>query len=240
MQRRCGKPTDVESALKSMMKSNRTPAGSPKNGSSTDRILDATERVICKVGYSRLNLRSVALEAGLSLGTVSYVFKTKEDLIRAFADRLLEWYTREFAELEAQTENDHRAFLAVVRFLISDLRTERTSRLFPELWALANHNPYVQQVLDSVYEIERQWLERLLRKGWPQLTGARVRLIVGTLIPLIEGHTIFIPAHRTQPYPQLVAEKAILEWIHALLGEDDEAPRPRRMKEKRSPTILSR
>lgn len=214
--------------MKSRVKADRrSAAGNSGNASSTDRILDATERVICEVGYSRLNLRSVALEAGLSLGTVSYTFKTKEDLIRAFADRLLEWYTHEFAEVEAETKDNHRAFLDVVRFLISDLRTERTSRLFPELWALANHNPHVQQVLDGVYEIEREWLERLLRKGWPQLTNARVRLVVGTLIPMIEGHTVFVAPHRTQPYPELVAEKAILEWVHAILGEDDQDRRIR-------------
>lgn len=195
------------------------PAGRADTLTSTDRILDATEKLICEVGYSRLSLRSVAARAELALGTVSYVFKTKEALIDAFVDRLLRWYTTNFEGFVILSTDQRKSFFDVVRFLISDLRSERTSRLFPELWAMANHNAHVQDVLDGIYRTEREWLERLLRAGWPDLPSGRLRMIVGTLIPMIEGHAIFIPPQRTQPYPEVVAEEAIISWLKSVLED---------------------
>lgn len=51
-----------------------------------EQIVAATLRVLRTVGIAHLTLRAVAAEAGVALGTLHYVFPTKEQLLRAVID----------------------------------------------------------------------------------------------------------------------------------------------------------
>lgn len=68
---------------------------------SKDRILDAAERVVQRVGGGHLTLEAVAQEAALSKGGVLYNFPTKDDLIRGMIDRLSQRFAAEMARLAA-------------------------------------------------------------------------------------------------------------------------------------------
>lgn len=199
------KSADVESAANADIQS-----GLP-------RILIGVERVLMKVGYAGLTMRAVAREAGVSLGTVAY-FGSKESLVEQYAEQLFDWYQTATDEIEVAHSGDlQTAFYKTIRFIVADLRTERTAHLFPEFWAMGNHNPRVQAAIANLYAKERDGLERLMRLGWPNLDDGHVQLVVGTLIPMIEGHSLFVPAHRQPLYNDLVAEEAIELWLRKML-----------------------
>lgn len=67
----------------------------PPNEDRRPEILDATCRVIARVGIPGLYIRHVAEEAGVSRALVSYYFTTRDDLLKA---------ALEFAEQRAITE----------------------------------------------------------------------------------------------------------------------------------------
>jgi AcrR family transcriptional regulator len=50
-----------------------------------ERILRATFKVLCRHGYSRLNLSDVAAQAGISRPTFYKFFSSKDDLLSAFS-----------------------------------------------------------------------------------------------------------------------------------------------------------
>jgi len=52
-----------------------------------NRILDAAEVVVARVGATRLTLEGVAQEAGISKGSVVYDYGTKQALIQAMVER---------------------------------------------------------------------------------------------------------------------------------------------------------
>jgi len=52
-----------------------------------DRILDAAEIVVARVGAARLTLDGVAQEAGISKGSVVYDYGTKQALVEAMVER---------------------------------------------------------------------------------------------------------------------------------------------------------
>ncbi len=52
-----------------------------------NRILDAAEAVVARVGATRLTLEGVAQEAGISKGSVVYDYGTKQALIEAMVER---------------------------------------------------------------------------------------------------------------------------------------------------------
>ena len=52
-----------------------------------DRILDAAERLIAKLGFEATSLRAITAEADVNLAAVNYHFQSKEALIRAVISR---------------------------------------------------------------------------------------------------------------------------------------------------------
>lgn len=185
-----------------------------------DRILDATEAVLLDVGYGGLTIRRVADAARVSVGTITYAFN-KESLIDAHVERLFAQYLLRAEAIEMASDADPRqALFELVGFLVTDIRTWRTSRLFPELWAMSSHNTEVLATLAKLYTRERDWFERLLRAGWPGLPDERVAAIVGTVIALVEGWTIFVPVGRVNLYPDFDAEQATLDCLRAMLSPE--------------------
>lgn len=66
-------------------------------------ILDASERLFAARGYERTSLEEIGREAGLSRGTPSYFFRSKEGLYLAVLERILD------ARNAEQTEHFERA-----------------------------------------------------------------------------------------------------------------------------------
>jgi AcrR family transcriptional regulator len=68
-----------------------------------DLILTAAERVVMRDGVMHLTIDAVAREARLSKGGVLYHFGTKEALIQAMLERLIQYCER---EIEAHQQHD--------------------------------------------------------------------------------------------------------------------------------------
>lgn len=63
-------------------------ARSPKAEQTRRTIVDAAMRLFNRDGYGRTTMRSIATEAGVSVGNAYYYFGSKEHLIQAFYDQL--------------------------------------------------------------------------------------------------------------------------------------------------------
>jgi AcrR family transcriptional regulator len=59
-------------------------------GSSRETILDAAEEVVLEIGAGHLTLNAVAEKAGVSKGGLMYNFPTKEALLTAMVQRMIE------------------------------------------------------------------------------------------------------------------------------------------------------
>jgi AcrR family transcriptional regulator len=70
-----------------------------------DAILQATARVLVKLGYDRASTNRIAAEAGVSVGSLYQYFPSKEALVAALIDRhmtqMVELFERHFEELSA-------------------------------------------------------------------------------------------------------------------------------------------
>src|SRR5436309_10386587 len=63
-----------------------------------DRILDAADRLLARVGYRKMTVEDLAREAGMGKGTVYLSFPSKTDIALACIDRMAE---RLLARLDA-------------------------------------------------------------------------------------------------------------------------------------------
>ena len=70
--------------------------------SSREKILDAAAELVAEIGAGRLTLEAVAEKAGLSKGGLLYNFPTKDALLQAMIQRMIDQVT---AEKEALRRN---------------------------------------------------------------------------------------------------------------------------------------
>ena len=71
--------------------SNRRGPGRPVGSSGTERraaLLDAAQEILAEKGLPRVTVREVAERAGVKPALVNYYFGSKDDLLRAVADRI--------------------------------------------------------------------------------------------------------------------------------------------------------
>ena len=107
-----------------------------------ERIMDATYRALCEHGYASLTMQDIADECDCSKSLLHYHFDTKEDLLVALLDHLID----RFEERVSPEETDPRDQLVdlIDRFCFGDGRSRDEHRAFHtallELRAQAPHS----------------------------------------------------------------------------------------------------
>jgi AcrR family transcriptional regulator len=164
-----------------------------------EAILDAAAGVLINEGYKKLTLRQIALRAGITVGNLTYYYRNKEALLKDLLEKILSTYLDEMdriVETSGDSPEDH--FVAIVEYLIEDLNTERTSKFFPELWALANHDDYALELMETMYANERKALAELICAINPNLDEQQTRNLALFISSSIEGMTMFVGAGKKQ------------------------------------------
>lgn len=119
-----------------------------------DRIIDATLRVIAREGVQGTSIRRVAAEADVPLGSMTYHFEGRDQLLQDSFARFVE---ASVADIETKFEGVNTlegARNGVVRILTEGAYMEyRNIVIGVELYALAAHNP-------DFVPVQREWMHR--------------------------------------------------------------------------------
>lgn len=183
-----------------------------------EAILDAAAEVLISQGYKKLTLRQIALQAGITVGNLTYYYRSKEALLKDLLEKILSTYLDEMDRIvKASGDSPEDHFVAVVEYLIEDLNTQRTTKFFPELWALANHDDYAAEMMENMYADERQALAELVHAINPKLDEQQINHLALFISSSIEGMTMFIGAGKTQEgalqFMKKMACKSFLQLI---------------------------
>jgi AcrR family transcriptional regulator len=130
-----------------------------------EQIIQAAFRVAVRTGLEQLTIRLVAAEAGLSTGLVFFHFESKETLLLA----LLDWLLDSLFEYW-ETPDDVSPTEGLLILLQTDLQDTQLSdlqdmeqsaqagtrlQLFFAYWAMAVHHPLISERIR--HAIERSW-----------------------------------------------------------------------------------
>jgi AcrR family transcriptional regulator len=150
-----------------------------------DLILSAAERVVMRDGVMRLTIDAVARAAKLSKGGVLYHFATKETLIQAMLERLIQYCER---EMTAHQQHDHepgswtRAYVRKTSeptlAYPGEAEFPRSKEVGAGLVAAATTNP---QLLDPLRERFQAWQQAIETDGIEPARATVVRLAVDGL-----------------------------------------------------------
>lgn len=150
-----------------------------------DLILTAAERVVLRDGVMRLTLEAVAREAKLSKGGVLYHFGTKDVLIQAMLERLIQYCEH---EIEAHRQHDaepgrwtrayvRRKFEPVLSYP-GEANFPRSKEVGAGLIVAATTTP---GLLDPLRERFQAWQQAIERDGIDAARATVVRLAVDGL-----------------------------------------------------------
>jgi AcrR family transcriptional regulator len=125
-----------------------------------EQIIQAAFRVATREGLEQLTVRLVAAEAGLSTGLVFFHFKSKEALLLALLDWLLDSLFENWEISESLSPAER--LLTLLQFDLQDLHQyEQASarlELFFAYWSIAIHDPAVNERIQQAMERTRQVL----------------------------------------------------------------------------------
>ncbi|SFF91456.1 transcriptional regulator, TetR family [Novosphingobium sp. CF614] len=158
-----------------------------------DTILKAALDVLIGEGAEAFTIRRVAAACGLRVGNVSYHFPKKEMLVQVLLDEIMEKYDAKLEVNVRQPElSDEDRLRLVIIICLDDICTKRTTRLFTELWALANHNDFIAERVRSFYAKVHCVIGEYVQRINPALSADEVQTLSLFISASMEGTTPFL------------------------------------------------
>lgn len=143
---------------------------SPRRGVAPVRraqIVRATVRCLARAGYSRLTMKTVAREAGVSPGILHYYFTDKRAILVAALEAVTEDLDRRVAVAQAAGARDSRARLrALIRTCLETAVEDRDVWIvLVEFWGEMAHDPRLRAVNADLYARLRRSVGALVARG---------------------------------------------------------------------------
>jgi AcrR family transcriptional regulator len=160
--------------------------------SSSLKIVKAAKRVFLRGTDSGFSMRNVAKEAGMSMGAVQHFFPTRDELMAAMLEYVVNEYEaayeRVFSELPF---NGEARLLGVIDYLALDIARPQTRQFFFALWALSCHSPFAAALVEKMYSHHRRNLAAFVGAARPALSEEKCLEAAVQIAALIDGLMLF-------------------------------------------------
>ena len=132
-----------------------------------EQIVRATVRCLAREGYTRLTMKKVAREAGVSQGILHYYFADKRAILTATLDAVSRDLDRRVAAAQSRTGRDPAARLRALVRACLEVAVARPEFwvVFVEFWGEMMHNRRLREVNAGVYDRTRRLIARLIAEG---------------------------------------------------------------------------
>lgn len=151
-----------------------------------EQILDAAVQVFGSVGPSALTHRAVAAAAGVPLGSMTYYFDDREDLIRRTMQRAIDVERMRLTALVPDGDGEQTVQSCVVLLTRMFLEKPVSDPLYDvalfEMFLEATRNPSVRTMTTAWSEMIAGLIDRVLPPTGPGLPRDQVVQIVAALI----------------------------------------------------------
>ena len=186
-----------------------------------EKILRAALAILIDEGYRAVTLRRIAAHCGTKVGNVTYYFPTKNELIRELLDAVISSYEESFDQIMHEADASAEKRLEdIVTLILEDLPTKKTTRIFPELWALSNHDSFAYDRMHELYQRARVVLNDVIAEVNPALTADERETLALFMSASMEGLTVFAghekPWTARMPWLQRIATKSFIHLVQTI------------------------
>jgi AcrR family transcriptional regulator len=132
-----------------------------------EQIVRATIRCLAREGYTRLTMKKVAREAGVSQGILHYYFADKRAMLAATLEAVTRDLDRRVAAAQSRTGRDARARLRALVRACLEVAVSRPEFwvVFVEFWGEMLHDRRLRDLNTVVYSRTRRLIGRLIAEG---------------------------------------------------------------------------
>lgn len=163
-----------------------------KGHETRELILRNALSIVIERGYKAMSMRGVAAACGMKFGNLTYHYRSREDLVRELMEAVISSYEREFETIMFMPGVPAEERLrCLCMLLLDDIRSKKTTRFFPELWALSNHDQFVHERVQDLYVRARAPILGIVKEMRPDLSDAECEIVALFISASIEGMTIF-------------------------------------------------
>ncbi len=192
-------------------------------------ILDAAERCLKKRGLENLNMREIAKEAKISLGTIGYYFPSKDymlmSIFRDFVKKVLSGVQYDSPGIAPGQRLDY-----LLRGIFNELTTNSgNSRMFIDLWSHTMNNREIREILRGYYKNSLDWLVKLFEDGNAsgQFNVDNPLALASFIFAVIDG--LKVQVHLMDMERELETVKPVFtEYIKKHLTEENKKPSARK------------
>ncbi|MFO1539293.1 MAG: TetR/AcrR family transcriptional regulator [Chloroflexota bacterium] len=125
----------------------------PKAQGTHARIIAAATDVLAEEGHAGFSIPRVARAAGVFQGNVTYYFPTREHLLVALTDHIVQTYRTELHGCLAGIDPTADAWVeGFIGWIVDTSVTPYVVSIVPELWSIANRHPMVAERVTRMYE----------------------------------------------------------------------------------------
>ena len=166
--------------------------GYVKGNETREMILRTALSILIEEGWNAMSMRRVAVECGMKFGNLTYHYRTREDLVRELLDAVISGYEREFDAIVHRADLSPEERLGrYCRLILDDIPSKKTTRFFPELWALSNQDSFVHDRMHELYVRARAPLDEIVAEMRPDLSVEERETLTLFISFSMEGSTIF-------------------------------------------------
>ncbi|WP_226637220.1 TetR/AcrR family transcriptional regulator [Novosphingobium profundi] len=187
-----------------------------RGADTVDTIIKAALRVIIDEGATAFSIRRIGAECGLKVGNVSYHFPRKELLVKVMLDDMMESYqTKLDDDVRLADISAEERLRRVILMCLEDICSKRTTRLFTELWSLANQSAFIAERIEAFYSDVHVQIGEQIRVLNPALEDEEVHTLALFISASMEGTTPFLGYEKPwrAKMPQIMA-LSVETFIH--------------------------
>jgi AcrR family transcriptional regulator len=178
-------------------------------------ILQAAKEVFAEDGYAQFSARSVAKRVGVSLSTVQHYFPTLQILLFETISSLVEGYVQGYRTMGTDADVAPLDRLDnILADLLTELRKPAVCASFLQLWALAQRDPDIGMLVETLYEDYRLVLKDLVQAVTPAFNDEQASVAATLMAAQIEGLMIFLfRGGASLPAWDQLAHRARKAWL---------------------------
>ena len=152
-------------------------------------IIEAFQKCVREKPITKVTMRDVAEQAGISHPKILYYFKNRDELLIAYAKYMTELYSLFFKEWVERAKADpflkNEPTEAISKMIeeIAEFDEVKHTGAYEQLYALSLYQPEIAEAIHNAYTEWRKDLREILR----ELYGREMDDMVNAILVLIEG-----------------------------------------------------
>lgn len=161
------------------------------------RVMSLMVELALEKGLDALSMRDVAKRAGISLAALQYHYPSKDTLIAAFVESILDGFRKDIRELRGEAD-PVKALKDMIFYAIDRTLDERVGDIFAMLEARARHDKATASALDSFMRSYLEIARDVLLRRHSNLTEGDATRAAVRLVATIEGLSSVVSAARAK------------------------------------------